>query len=514
MDAITNAITDPLSTLGSAGLGSSLLVLLLLLLLAVYSASGRSDPRSSTEPPGPRPLPLLGNLLQLNLGAPHRTLLEMSKKYGPVFTFYMGPKKVVVLAGYRTVKEALVQHAEEFGEREPLNTIKEAKLEHGVVWNNGDSWREMRRFALSNLRDFGMGKKACEDKIVEESRHLLEVFGEFQGQAFDNQQAVNYAVSNIICSLVFGSRFRYDDPAFTAMVGRTSRAIQIVNGPSLQLYNMFPRLGKWISSAREELARLGAANRKQATELIRALKETLDPQSSRGLVDAFLIRQKQLEESGDVGHFNEPNLLMTVSNLFAAGTETTSTTLRWALLFMAKYPHIQEKVQEELTGVIGDRQVRTEDRKNLPFVDAVIHETQRLADIIPMSLPHRTSRDVTFRGFFIQKWTTVYPLLTSVHRDESQWEKPASFHPQHFLDGDGKFVKPDAFMPFSAGRRVCLGESLTRMELFIFFVTLLQHFCFRPPAGVSEDELDLTPRAGFTLSPVPHRLRAICRMSG
>ncbi|XP_061561089.1 uncharacterized protein LOC133417371 [Phycodurus eques] len=496
---------------------SSVLGSLLVLLLAYVAWSSASGSQGSRrEPPGPRPLPLLGNLLRLNLNGLHWSLLEMSKKYGPVFTFHMGPKKVVVLAGYKAVKEALVQHGEEFGERDPLNTVKESKLEHGVLWNNGDSWKEMRRFALSNLRDFGMGKKACEDKIIEECQHLLEVFRNFRGEAFDNHQPINYAVSNIICSLVFGSRFQYDDPAFTAMVQRSSRSVQILGGPSLQLYNMFPWLGKWFSwlgkwfsSAREELRSLGMANRKQATELIQHLKETLNPQSSRGFVDAFLIRQQRQEESGDVGHFHNQNLLITVSNLFVAGTETTSTTLRWALLFMAKYPHIQEKVHEELNRVIGDHQVQVEDRKNLPFTDAVIHETQRLGDIVPMALPHRTSQDVTFRGYFIKKGTTVHTLLTSVLRDESEWQKPGSFYPEHFLDKEGKFIRPDAFMPFSAGRRICLGESLARMELFIFFVTLLQHFRFRPPPGISEDQLDLTPRAGFTLSPTEHKLCAV-----
>ncbi|XP_049613558.1 cytochrome P450 2K1 isoform X1 [Syngnathus scovelli] len=515
----------PLSS--SSVLGSALV---LLVAYAAWSSASRSSEPRREEPPGPRPLPLLGNLLQLDLHKPHRTLLEMSKKYGPVFTFRMGPNTVVVLAGYKTVKEALVEYAEEFGEREPIQTAKEVKLSHGVLWNNGDSWKEMRRFTLSNLRDFGMGKKACEDKIVEECQHLLDVFKNFRGdlisstyvpasklmmsvlvsgEAFDTQQPLTYAVSNIICSLVFGSRFRYDDPAFTARVARTSRSIQLLGGPSMQLYNMFPWLGYWFYSGSRELRSLAMANRKQATELIQGLKETLNPQSSRGLVDAFLIRQQQQEDSGDVGHFHNTNLLMTVSNLFSAGTETTSTTLRWALLLMAKYPHVQEKVQDELRQVIGGRQVQLEDRKNLPFTNAVIHETQRLGDIIPMSIPHRTSRDVTFRGYFIKKGTIVYPLLTSVLHDESEWEKPTSFHPQHFLDKDGKFVKPDAFMPFSAGRRVCLGESLARMELFLFFVTLLQHFCFRPAAGVAEDQLDLTPQVGGTLSPAPHKLRAV-----
>lgn len=107
--------------------------------------------------------------------------------------------------------------------------------------------------------------------------------------------------------------------------------------------------------------------------------------------------------------------------------------------------------------------------------------------------------------------TTVFPLLTSVLYDESEWEDPFTFNPAHFLDQEGKFVKRDAFMPFSAGRRVCPGESLARMEIFLFFTSLLQHFRFTPPPGVSEDELDLTPVVGFTLSPSPQKLCAVRR---
>lgn len=161
--------------------------------------------------------------------------------------------------------------------------------------------------------------------------------------------------------------------------------------------------------------------------------------------------------------------------------------------------------------MVGNRQVRVEDRKNLPYMEAVIHETQRMANIVPMSLPHRTSRDTTFQGYFIQKGTMVTPLLTSVLYDESQWEKPHTFNPAHFLDDEGRFVRRDAFMPFSAGRRICLGEGLARMELFLFFASLLQHFRFKPAPGVSEDSLDLTPVVGITLNPLPHKLRAISR---
>ncbi|XP_045898475.1 cytochrome P450 2K1-like [Micropterus dolomieu] len=268
--------------------------LLVLLLVYLKSSSGFTSQEEGKEPPGPKPLPMLGNLLQLDLKRPYNTLLELSKKYGSVFTIYMGPKKVVVLAGYKTVKEALVNHAEEFGDRDPMQVMQDTSKGNGVLWSNGDSWKEMRRFALTNLRDFGMGKKACEDKIIEECDYLIEVFKKFKGEAFDTTQPMNYAVSNIICSIVYGSRFEYDDPEFTSLVDRTNRNIQLAGSPSIQVYNMFPWICNWVSN-RKEVHKLAVANIKQNLLLFSRLKETLNPQMCRGFVDAFLVRKQNLE---------------------------------------------------------------------------------------------------------------------------------------------------------------------------------------------------------------------------
>uniref|UniRef100_A0A3Q4H2E6 Cytochrome P450 2K1-like n=1 Tax=Neolamprologus brichardi TaxID=32507 RepID=A0A3Q4H2E6_NEOBR len=120
-------------------------------------------------------------------------------------------------------------------------------------------------------------------------------------------------------------------------------------------------------------------------------------------------------------------------------------------------------------------------------------------------------RNVTFKGYFIKKGTIVFPLLTSVLYDESEWESPHTFNPSHFLDKKGQFVRRDAFMPFSAGRRMCLGEGLAKMELFLFFTSLIQRFRFTPPPGITEDELDLTPAVGFTTPPSSHMLCAVSR---
>ncbi|XP_015283839.1 PREDICTED: cytochrome P450 2K1-like [Gekko japonicus] len=147
----------------------------------------------------------------------------------------------------------------------------------------------------------------------------------------------------------------------------------------------------------------------------------------------------------------------------------------------------------------------------MPYTDAVMHEIQRFANIVPTNIPHATTMDVTFKGYFIPKETYVLPLLCSVLQDETQWEKPHQFYPEHFLDSDGKFVKRDAFMPFSAGRRMCAGETLAKMELFLFFTSLLQKFTFQRAPGTSKEDLDFTPLVGFTTPPAPYKCCALPR---
>ncbi|XP_074552544.1 cytochrome P450 2K1-like isoform X2 [Halichoeres trimaculatus] len=499
-DLVSLVFYSPTTVLGAAAL--------LLLLCFLLSNSFSSD-EALKEPPGPKPLPLLGNLLQLDLKRPYRTLCELSKKYGSVFTVHFGPNKVVVLAGYKTVREALVGFAEEFGERHIFPIFYDLNQSHGLVFVNGESWKELRRFALTTLKDFGMGRKIAEEGILEECQHLIKVFEQYEGKPFDSSRHLNHATSNVISSIVYGSRFEYDDSRFKCMVKTANSIIRVVGTPQIQLYNMFPRMFCWVKN-RQQILRNSETLIRLVKELTKSLKETLNPQICRGLVDCFLIRKQKDEDSSNTGSFfNEKNLTYTVTNLFGAGTDTTATTLRWCFLFMAKYPHIQEKVHEELNRVVGSREIRADDRKNLPYIDAVIHETQRLASIVPMSLPHQTSQDVTFHGYFIKKGTIVFPLLTSVLQDESEWTSPYTFNPSHFLDEEGKFKKRDAFIPFSAGHRVCLGEGLAKMELFLFFTSVLQRFRFTPPPGVTEDDLDLTPAVGLTLNPSPHELCAV-----
>ncbi|XP_043861561.1 cytochrome P450 2K6-like [Dromiciops gliroides] len=459
------------------------------------------------SPPGPRPLPVIGNLHILNLKRPYQTMLKLSQKYGSIFSFNMGPKKVVVLCGYETVKDALVTYSEQFGERAHVPIFEKIFEGKGIVFSHGENWKIIRRFSLTTLRNFGMGKRAIEERIVEECQHLIQVFESHQGKPFETNTIMNASVANIIVSILFGNRFNYQDPQFLRLLHLIGENVRLAGGPSIMLFNMFPVLGFLLQDHKTVLK-----NRDELFSFIRMTflnhLQKLDKNDQRSFIDAFLIRQQEEKDKpGD--YFNNDNLVALVTNLFTAGTETTASTLRWGILLMMKYPEIQKKVHNEIAKVVGSAQPRIEHRTQMPYTDAVIHEIQRFANILPMSVSRETTKDVIFKNYYIPKGTETIILLTSVLQDQTQWEKPYSFNPQHFLTVEGKFVKRDAFLPFSAGWRMCAGESLAKMELFLFFTSLLQKFIFHPPPGVSNMDLDLTPDIGFTLRPMPHKICAL-----
>ncbi|KAM5164352.1 cytochrome P450 2K1-like [Mantella aurantiaca] len=419
----------------------------------------------------------------------------------------MGSKQIVVLAGYETVKDALVNYAEEFGGRGKTKIFQNMDKDLGVAHSRGENWKVMRRFTLTTLRDFGMGKSLIEEKIIEECSYLSKSFESLKGKPFDNTMIINSAVANIIVSILLGHRMDYDDSQFRRLMSLTSENITLLGSLMVGIYNVFPFLGFLPGSHKTVMKNVEEMCEYVTQTFINNLKN-IDENDQRSFIDAFLVRQK--EDAGSPNsYFHNENLTRLVRNLFSAGMETTSTTLRWGLLLMLKYPAIQEKVQQEISKVIGLAQPMYSHRVQMPYTNAVIHEIQRFADVVPLSVPHETTRDVTFKGYFIPKETYVIPLLSSVLRDKTQFEKQDEFYPNHFLDSHGNFIKKEAFLPFSAGRRVCAGENLARMELFIFFASLLQKFTFHVPPGVSD--IELIPNIGFINMPKQYHICAVPR---
>uniref|UniRef100_A0A8C4VL76 Cytochrome P450 2D14-like n=1 Tax=Gopherus evgoodei TaxID=1825980 RepID=A0A8C4VL76_9SAUR len=466
----------------------------------------------SRYPPGPTSLPFIGTMLQIDFHNPHLSFTQLSKKYGNVFSLQNCWSNLIVVNGFKAVREALVQKSEDFADR-PYFSIYEhlgygKNAEGVVVARYGQAWKEQRRFALSTLRNFGMGKRSLEQRVTEEAGFLCSAICSEKGRPFDPHFLINNAVSNVICSLVYSERFDYDNKKFQRLLHLVEQALNEEAGFLPQLLVVVPWL-LLIPGVPQRVFRSQKEVLDFTNELVKEHRTTWNPTEKRDFTDAFLQEiEKAKEHAGS--SFNDNNLRMVTIDLFTAGTETTSTTLRWALLYMLLHPDIQCKVHEEIDKVIGrDRLPQMEDQANMPYTNAVIHEIQRYGDIIPVGVPHVTYRDTELQGFFIPKGTTVITNLSSVLKDETVWEKPHQFYPEHFLDAAGQFVKREAFLPFSAGRRVCLGEQLARMELFLFFTSLLQHFTFRLPEGQARPRE--VARFATTRSPHPYQIQAVPR---
>ncbi|XP_064359178.1 cytochrome P450 2G1-like [Dromaius novaehollandiae] len=461
-------------------------------------------------PPGPAPLPLLGNLLQLSTRRPLQALMQLREKYGPVFTVHLGPRRVVVLCGHEAVREALVDHAEEFSGRGALAIIDRNFNGFGVALANGERWKQLRRFSLTVLRNFGMGKRSIEARIREEAQFLLQALRDTREQPFDPTYFLSRTVSNVISAVVFGSRFDYADGTFLELLRLVNQSFVELSTPWAQLYDMFSGVLRYLPGRHNRLYRLIEELKGFVAARVAANRASLDPAAPRDFIDCFLI-QGDKESQNPASEFNSTNLVLTALNLFFAGTETVSSTLRFGFLFLMKHPQVEEKVHEEIERVIGrHRAPASEDRVNMPYTEAVIHEIQRLTDIVPLGMPHAVTRDTLFRGYLLPKGTDVFPVLGSVLRDPAYFSRPEEFDPGRFLDADGRFKRNDAFVPFSLGKRICLGEALARMELFLYFTTVLQSFSLRP--RVPPAQLDVSPRlSGFGNVPPRYELSLVPR---
>ncbi|NWI96843.1 CP2J6 protein, partial [Pitta sordida] len=460
-------------------------------------------------PPGPTPYPIFGNLLQMNFRIHHEYLKKMAKIHGNIFTLWLSNSPAVVLQGFQTVKEGLTLRAEDVAGRPGNKIFQFLTRGNGVMFSNGHIWKQQRRFGIATMRKLGVGKKDQERQIQEEVCDLVEYLRKTNGKPLDPTMPIIQAVSNVICSAIVGHRFSRDDTNFLRMIESVDTVAGFANSVSFFLYELSPWLASHLLGTFKKLKSCAEFMRSLVAKEVESHKLKRKSNENQDFIDYYLDEIDKTK--GDASStYDEENLSQTILDLFVAGTETTATTLSWALLFMVVYPDIQEKVQKELDAVLGSSKlIGYEDRRELPYTNAVVHEIQRYSNIILIALPRMSVKDTELLGYYVPKNTTIFVNIDSVLSDPEKWETPGQFNPGHFLDKDGNFVNREAFLPFAIGHRVCMGELMARMELFIVFSTLLQAFKFTLPEGVKEVNTKFV--FGSTMRPPPYKLCAIPR---
>ncbi|XP_030046653.1 cytochrome P450 2U1-like [Microcaecilia unicolor] len=486
---------------------------------------------SGNAPPGPLPLPILGNfghvllpnslishLLQwkeMGWGEipqqwswngflfTHLIVGELARIYGKIFRLFIGHRMIVFLNDFETLKDALVNYAEVFSERPDSAQVSLITERKGVVFASyGPVWKQQRRFSHSTLRHFGLGNLSLEIKVNEEFKYVKAEMLKHGKGSVNPFPIIGNAVSNIICSISFGKRFDYENKEFKTLLYLSFRGLEVCYNGLVLLVNLLPWLYYFPFGPFSEQRQIVNDIKAFLGRIIAEHKETLDPENLRDFIDMYLLHIEEEKRTNNKSSFNEDYLLFVLADLFLAGTDTTTNTLLWSLLYMSLYPDVQEKVQAEIDAVIGrQKQPSLTDKALMPFTEATIMEIQRITPVVPFAIPHMSSETTVFQGYTIPKGSIIIANLWSVHRDPNIWEKPDDFNPNRFLDAAGQILKTEAFIPFGIGRRVCMGEQLAKMEVFLMFVNLLQTFTFR--LSDETNKPSLKGKFGLTLAPFP-----------
>ncbi|XP_050410871.1 cytochrome P450 2B4 [Patella vulgata] len=464
-------------------------------------------------PPGPRfTLPILGDMLYLKGEEDLRVVARrLRKEYGDICSAYFGSKLFIFLNSYGVIKEALVKNGDIFSNRPSLFWLDLLNQRKGIGQSQGQPWKEQRKFALETLREFGFGRTILEDKIHEEIGYLVEVIRQENGEKFDMFRLSQKGVSNIISSMVYGKRFEYDDPVFTGFLGELESLFQTIGFGSV--LNVFPFLRYLPGDLFKYHSVLNSLDFIKGNIIIPSINEHMknfDENHVDDYICTYIREMKKVSKTGQPSYLNEDQLVASIFDLFVAGTETTSTTILWTILYFLHHPNIQDKCYKEIQDVVGSgRPPSVKDKPSLPYVEAVILEVLRKANIALAGIPHAVNEDTRFHGYQFPKDAIIIPNLDAVLTDDKIWGDADVFRPERFIDSNGQVIKKDELIPFSTGRRICLGESLAKMELFLFVTTLVQRFEFKP---VDQDNLPtLQGVVGITHAPAKYQVRALPR---
>ncbi|KAH7856178.1 hypothetical protein Vadar_033596 [Vaccinium darrowii] len=485
------------------------LFLLPLLLLLIWTKTRNSATKQ--RPPGPTGWPVIGNMFDLGI-MPHQNLYKLRSKYGPVLWLKLGSVNTMVIQSPKAAAELFKNHDSTFCDRKCPDALTSWGYNQGsmAVGNYGTYWRILRRLCSSeflvNKRVNGTAalRQKCVDNMIrwiEEDSLASRAcggLGEVQLSRFLFLMAFN-VVGNLMLSKdllepqsVEGHEF------FDAM----SKVMELAGKPNVA--DFLPYL-KWMDpmgikrNADRHMGRIMTIAAKFVTERIQQKKHSSIEKVHKDFLDVMLEYEGDGKEGPD--KISERNVTIIILEMFFGGSETTSSTLEWAMVELLRNPDSMRKVKEEMDSIIGIYgKVEEKNMDDLPYLQAVVKETLRLHPAVPFLLPRNAIEDSSFMGYQIPKNTQVFVNVWAIGRDPESWDDPLSFKPERFL-GKNIEYKGQHFelIPFGSGRRICVGFALAQRVLHLALATLIQSFDWEVNSSLSPGITDMTERMGISV---------------
>nr|WGS99370.1 C4H protein [Anoectochilus roxburghii] len=462
-------------------------------------------------PPGPLPVPIFGNWLQVGDDLNQRNLAALAKKFGDILLLRMGQRNLVVVSSPDLAREVLHTQGVEFGSRtrNVVFDIFTGKGQDMVFTVYGDHWRKMRRimtvpfFTNKVVQQYRFGWEEEAASVVEDVRRNPKAATE----GIVIRRRLQLLMYNNMYRIMFDRRFESeDDPLFVKLRAinnersRLAQSFEYNYGDFIPILRPFLRgYLKLCKEVKEVRLNIFKDHFVQERKKLSSTK----PMDNAGLkcaIDHILDAEKR-------GEINEDNVLYIVENINVAAIETTLWSIEWGIAELVNHPEIQSKLREELDTVLGPGvQVTAPDTHRLPYLQAVIKETLRLRMAIPLLVPHMNLHDAKLGGYEIPAESKILVNAWWLANNPAYWKDPEQFRPERFLEEESK-VEPSGndfrFVPFGVGRRACPGIILALPILGITIGRLVQNFELLPPPGM--EKLDTSEKGGqFSLHILKH----------
>ena len=462
-------------------------------------------------PPGPFPLPLIGNILCFRQNKfAHEVMNDLSTKYGPVFTIFLGHMPNIVITDPAIGLKVLKKHTFAGRPQTFLDKVFFKDDSTDIVFADfGKEWEALRKVGHSAARKYAVSPRLAHTVTDVVDR----VIARFKEQPTDSETCFNLMMIGLLGEAAFGKKYDFDDEEFRKWM--TAMEVQQRQNSVMMLVMFLPFMRfillrqwqeftwsvKFQNDYVEKMYEIRLAN----------YKEGKDDTFTDAIITAKM--EAEADENWMQPYLKKQNILNTIIDLFGAGIETTKVSLRWLILMMAKYPQMQELMRKEVQDFVADQDPQLHHKSECHFVCAFISETMRFKPIVPVNVPHKATVDCEIEGHQIP---AGMPVLVSLHNQlqDEVWIDPQTFRPERFLDANGMYVsKPNPyFIPFSEGRRSCPGNKLAFNNLFLIVVRLLQKTQdIQVVGGVTDSHMrgDLSRTQG--VAPIPYQLQLSLR---
>ncbi|CAA7018612.1 unnamed protein product [Microthlaspi erraticum] len=498
---------SPISNIFTADNTINLTPHAILILTAIFSILWYLSKRQTQPPlpPGPRGLPIVGNLPFLDPEL-HTYFTTIAQKHGPIFKLNLGSKLTVVVNSPSLAREILKDQDINFSNRDvPLTGRAATYGGLDIVWlPYGAEWRRVRKICVLKL----LSRKTL-DSFYELRRKEVRERTRFLYKKGQEESAVNVGeqifvtMMNLTMNMLWGGSVKPEEmeSVGTEFKGLVSEVTSLLGEPNVS--DFFPWLARIDLQGLVKRTRVCAqkldAVLERAIEHMQRLKRSDDGDDgeSKDFLQ-YLMKLKDQESDSEV-RFTDNHVKAVLTDMVVGGTDTSTNTIEFAMAELISKPELIKRAQQELDEVVGkDNIVEESHITRLPYILAIMKETLRLHPTLPLLVPHRPAETAVVGGYTVPKDTKIFVNVWCIQRDPNVWENPTEFHPERFLDNKQfDFTGNDyTYFPFGSGRRICAGVALAERMVLYTLATLLHSFDWKIPDG---HMVDLEEKFGIVL---------------